>query len=512
MTGVTTRLVRNGSFLSMLGAVLLGALVAIKIPLNGFGESGLLWAFVSVFLFFVFRNSGSIMKGSLYGYLSFQLLHVLFAIDALSPGDFRPHLLAVGLGTVTGLYLLIKDFKYFWSFPFFRLLLVFFLFSLIYVFFYGTDFNLTSFSAGYPIDFLSDNSDTDAKTIAFLANYVTLLATIMGLSVFRTLRTPDAIESRLSVLLKYISFSSVPYFLILAGFVFKPLLPGQGIILALFVFIMIGFAIAFENKMKPGPLWKNPVVVIYAMLPLALISVVLVSNKSALVGYAATFLLMILLNLKYVPRIQILNKLFNMLKTLEVKLLLIALVLIFLGVAGALGVFALLADKMDYFSKGFSSMSTLTVRTGNWYYFTIEWRDTLNFLKALFGYGLGASRETIFYVSAMRQTGERTLVQTLHNSYMETFYDYGLVGALLYISTLMVVWDDIKCIIRTQAHRNAKIFSILSLSCIVYLGIYAMTDGVRVHILMPYYATIMMIEGLKRAYKETENTAVPDMV
>lgn len=449
------------------------------------------------------NNFENIVKGSLWSYFFFQLIHVVFAIDRVAPGDFKAPMLAIGLGTLTSLYLLIKDFKYFWSYPFFRGILLYFAVSLCYLLCYGTEFNQATASTGYPVDFLTDSSDTGARSIVFLSSYAVLLATIGGLSVFKDLNTLAKIKSRLHLLARTFAFSGLGFFLILVLVRFDKVIPGHGNIIGLFVMLLLGMVFWSLHSNTPETqersFWKKPAMVILITMPLALLSLLLGFNKSSLAGYSLSLGLFLLLNQWFVPGVDIPGRLYRTFKSWEAKLLIIlALSGVVIG-AELLGVLTMLADKLEYFSKGFSSMSTMRVREGNWHYFIIDWLETLSPIKALFGYGLGQSRETMFYISAMRQGAERNLVGTVHNNYIELFYDYGLLALLIYSGTILIMIDNVKKILNPKTPRTIKIFSILSVSCILYISIYSLTDGARIHMLMVYYSILAMVEGLKHA-------------
>jgi hypothetical protein len=157
-------------------------------------------------------------------------------------------------------------------------------------------------------------------------------------------------------------------------------------------------------------------------------------------------------------------------------------------------------DKIDdKLSAAISSLSQNTainswyIRKNNWNYFLLHYLNNLDIFKLLFGYGLGASRQAIFYISAM-QYDPMYLVQTIHNQFMEMFYDYGLVSFLFYIPMITIFFKNLHKIMFTNINSTIKIFSAINVSMLVFFCIYHLTDGLRVETTIVFFAYLSFCE------------------
>jgi hypothetical protein len=503
------RLLESREFLLILLALAGSVLFLMFFPFKL--DPLLLISILSTVLFLALRNTMRIVSSPVIPYFSFQLLIILFAIDNLLPGSFAPHLLVVAVATLASGFYLLQDFGYFWKSRVFQCFLIFCAINLVFLFCYSSDFNLSAVSAGYPIDFLTETGDMGAKYIVFLSSFVTVLAVIIGLAVFRKLKTPEVIQERLYLLAKVFSVGCISLVVLLALGVFRAVMPGQGTVLALVSFLVLStlFWLNQSPFAKQETDWifgMNPQKLILLSMPLAAIALLLSFNKTSLIGYGFSVFFFLLLNQIFVPSINFFATIHRLLKPLEAKLAAILIPTIAFALAWSMGVFNLISSKLDYFVNGFSSMSTMQIRVGNWQYFINDWLYSLKPTNFLFGHGLGQSRESVFFISAMRQNADRTLVQTVHDSYIEYFYDYGLLALIFYAATLIIIISSIRDLLSPKVNQTVKIFSIFSLTCILYIGIYALTDGVRIHVMMVYFAGLAMVEGLRTACKHHSQT------
>lgn len=62
-------------------------------------------------------------------------------------------------------------------------------------------------------------------------------------------------------------------------------------------------------------------------------------------------------------------------------------------------------------------------------------------LSIIFGHGIGASSSTLFTLFSSRyDIAASSIIYHPHNSYVQIFFDYGLLGVLFYFSTLFMIW------------------------------------------------------------------------
>jgi hypothetical protein len=107
----------------------------------------------------------------------------------------------------------------------------------------------------------------------------------------------------------------------------------------------------------------------------------------------------------------------------------------------------------------------------------------------------------MFYISAMRQSAnDRTLVQTVHNTYIEGFYDFGFLITFYYGAILTPLIHAIMNLRRSE--KTLKIFGITILAISMFLSIYGLTDGIRVTILIPFFSILAFYEGIHRLYED----------
>lgn len=450
------------------------------------------------------------LQSTHYAYLVLQMLFVWIGADTNIFGrvgfSFKPHILAVLFAILMTLIYLVRDFGYFWRFMLFRCIFLFFIANVFYFLFYHTGFVVSSVSAGYPLGkgMVSEFSEADARSIIFVGSLSTLISVVCGLAVFKE-DTQRTVAVGLERLITVMSALTAFYFLIAIISGFKSGVPGGGLISGLMFFMLLSFYLWVLRERPDLSLGKIPM---KTFLPLTLginLAFLLVGmNKTMLIGLLVTSGILLTLHQLYGVRLNVGQAISLHLKKTEGKLVVVAVLVGLVAILTLLGTSDVIAAKLDYFSRGFSTLSTLDVRTGNWRYFGQEWLETLDIFKLLFGYGTGQSRETIFYISAMRQSGTITLVQTLHNTYMEFFYDYGLLALVYYAGIIHIVYTSVRDLLSGERALMVRTVSIMSLCLILFIGIYGLMDGLRVQTLIVFFSALAMAEGLKRAYAVSE--------
>ena len=438
------------------------------------------------------------------------LLMFFLTVFEQSVVSIKSHVMAFGFGLFYTIYFLNDHFSRVWAQPFIRNALIFVGIAGVYFLFYASDFQLSQVKAGYPIDFEASFSNAPAKTIGLLGMMGLTVALIVGYAAGQFQKTREQLEAHWQWLSLTMIVGTFAYFGLLVLNRFK----GGGIYSPMIALFLWGLwstqgRLAFANQwtiLTQLPKWSISNLLVMAM-GLMLLATPLTMNKTGLVGTALTFGLLaylcwrLKLPLGLAPVWQWLNQ--------GVASKVLALGALLLAVAGLAvsGLMPIITEKIDYYLNGFSKLSTLSIRTGNWHYFFQDWADTLSLKTLLFGYGIGASRESIFFISAMRQAGDRTLVQTLHNSYLEFLYDYGMLSLIYFGIYATLLMSTLKTFVQ-RTHQGAveqplvdtqKLWGIVSVCLLLFMGIYAMLDGIRVQLLIQLFAMLGWIEGLKTA-------------
>ncbi|MFN9692001.1 MAG: hypothetical protein ACK551_07885 [Vampirovibrionales bacterium] len=423
--------------------------------------------------------------------------------------NFPLHIPMMGALGLYAVYGILFRFHYIWQYPVVRLLSGFALYSLgCYVFGHASDFYINTAGVGYPVEFEADLGDFDAKFIVMFTAVGVLLSYIAGLLMFSPQENPNPsldfdkiVEKNLAWTAILLAVMGVAYIL---GFVLTLEDSGQGMYLTVFVTLLIAFRQWLPDlpniQLGVFSSQKTLPFVYDALLPLILMTTPVVLNKSNL---ASMFLLLGV----YFWWVYKFKLPFDLPKQLYQKItggtaarVSIAVgLLLFVGVFFALGLNNVIEERLSYYIDGFTSASkgsgTLGVRIDNLRLLFGQWKDNINAWNFTFGNGLAASREAMFYNSAAMRFTFGRLVQTAHNTYIEFFYDYGLFSFLYfgaYFALLKQYWTTLK---NTQVREHLRLLSASGLVLIAYVGIYGMTDGIKV----PFQITQFGIHGFLSA-------------
>ena len=332
--------------------------------------------------------------------------------------------------------------------------------------------------------------------IVFLSGLSVFLSSVIALSVFKNIKTDEQIKKIIlnSTKLFSIFFSLMLIFLLvlgkLRGLSFHLSAPIYFIILLTFKYYFDNF-LPISNKFN---YFLQLIIIIFFTIS------VFASNKTSLVAFLVSLFIYLLIN----RREKLKYKTFDLITKGKMKFILVPIavaMLIFLAVK--LGLVALIIDKITKTIEGFSSnggINSLYIRKNNWKYFIHYWQYHLNILETIFGFGLGKSREVIFYISAA-QYNFIYRVQTVHNQFMEMFFDYGLMALFYYVPIITIFIKNVKNIFINNVCKEIKLFSNMSLLLIVFYIIYHLADGLRVTTAIIFFSILIFIEGLNFSLK-----------
>lgn len=426
-------------------------------------------------------------------FLFWLILDKLMSKFAVSP---KPHYFALGFIIVGGVIILYKKFKYLWNFQIFRFFLIFLIINVFYYFFHSSDFNVST--EGFMYGWQGGSGGKNANFIIFLDSVTSLLALCVPAALFSKINSMEEFKFYLHKMGNIFFIGFLVYFLLLP--VTITCLPtGSHIFLPLNFFYLISLKLFIDNNYNKSKLYNS-------FFSLILLSIVFLSiqnsNKTAFAGFLCAlvffiFITIFMLKLKFetiqIPRQKYLT-----------PILLVAFSISAYFLAEYFGIFDIVFNKISQTINslsGQSGISSLYIRQSNWNYFILHWLHNLNLSGLLFGSGLGASREAIFYISAT-QYSKIYLVQTTHNQFTEMFYDYGLTCLFFYMPMIIIFFKDLITVFSSNVDKLIRMFSTTNLSMIIFFFIYHLTDGLRMETTIVFFSFIGFNEMAKHTLRK----------
>lgn len=424
---------------------------------------------------------------------------------------------AFALVTVSAVWLFIHHASWLWQFKAFRTGLVFAVLSTIYYFGYASNFQVVSVQAGYQLEFAKTVNDLPAKFSVLIWGLSIAVGLVTGLGLFAPSKqepnpTPAHWIQTWGMGITLTVFIMLSMMLSVFPLITKT--PHLNVYLPpilMFAQFLAGWVrSATESGVSlKTPRWITPVrlsqllgivvILLWLMFPL-------IANKTTLV--AGIFILGLQAFISHkagfgwhwgLPK----------LPTFTVSQQLLALVVsVVLGtmLIFATGLNAAFEEKIDYFTKGFSNTGTLKIREENLYHLFEQWQVNANPVNILMGNGLARSREDIFYVSAQRRWQYGILVQTVHNLYVELFYDYGLMALWYFATWAFLCWSAVQSLRSNLTHPVAKHAATVVLCLAVYIAIYGSFDGIVVGLMAQLFTILGVLEGVRRFWPLLPNT------
>jgi O-antigen ligase len=504
---------------------------------------------------YIFRQS---LKISYLPYLLLQLVIIWIFFDskitAATGVQMKLYALAFGLAFAAALYYIWFNAGYLWrNFPVYRLLLIFFIINIGYFFFYRSDFR--SWYSSY-IDiwlmrpevrlyFMHQGMDVFEKTFTetryvgmYLGSLAPLVCLTVSLFAFYELKSIKDINLRLISIIKFviialaIYFTAALFFVLIGtssiGFVdgrlwgdFLGFGQAFAIYLSYYLLLLVGFKY-FINIAPEKGMTNVENIAIKLFITICLILILLQINKTVIIALTASML--VFWGLCFMTGIQ-----YNWDKKKEyissdknpiyLKLILIVFGIIFfiLTMQYSETILDALTKTIERLNMRFGSFGTFNIRTTVWEYFIEYWYQNLTVFKVIFGFGLDASREAAFRISSIIAGDIRTFSSPLvhiHNLYLQMFYEYGLIAFLYFGALLVVVFDNLRQIFKANAHNYTRLFSILSMSVIIFFAIFGLTEIVRIPIAIVFFSLIGFLESLKYAYNraiDSEDNLLTDI-
>jgi hypothetical protein len=419
-------------------------------------------------------------------------------------------LLAFGLASVTALGVLFKHYQWLWKIPAFRLGLGFSLVSALYFFFYSSDFRLTSVQPGYQSVMFTNAADVPAKITVVVWALSVAVGFMTGLRVFIPAFKGGMQKSpaqwlqdwgiKLGLILLVLLGTLLAVFPIVMETNHLNIYLPPTLLFAQFIAGWIQSGLAAGVPLKT-PQWTTPaklsqwlgivVILLWLLFPI-------IANKTLLISCSLILFVQAFICHKTgmgwfwgwpkLPKVSPLQLLISVVVTS-----ILATMVLF-----ATGLNTAIEEKIDYFAEGFSNPGTLGIREENLHHLFEDWESNLSPKIILMGNGLARSRHDIFFVSAQRRWQYGILVQTVHNVYVELFYDYGLMALLYFGTWLFLLSGAISTLRNPRTHLIAKHAATLIVCFAIYTSIYGLTDGIVAAFMAQLFTMLGLLEGIRR--------------
>jgi len=496
--------------LFMVFAAYIGAQIAIRIlPIPFMADESFLVALFAIFSFIGIYLIPKILINPFLNYIIIQLMFFWIVLDVFLKKtahiSAKPHAAIFGFAIVAGIIYFFKNFDYLWKFITFRFLFIFFVINIIYYFCYYSDFNVNLVNLTAAGGFSEDQA---AKTVIFLDSLAVFVSSIVSLSLLAKLNNKIELDSIIYKTSKILCVCSV-----LSAFIYlfigERSVPGVQIYLPIYFFLILGFKYYIDNMEKTDceqrlsgeqSSSEMPFTVKLSNL-ITFSSIVLfgimikICNKSSLIAILAAIFLFVLINYKlnlkfYIPEF-LKNK-----KSGIIFSILLAGLLIFIAIK--FNIPEIVQKKLEgtFNSLTGGGINSYYIRKSNWRLFGDYWINNLNTFNCLFGFGIGKSREIIYYIT-QSQYSSLYYVQTTHNHYMDMFFDYGAVALFYFTPLILIFYRNILNLISKNTHNNIKLISNTSCCLIIFYFIYHYSDGLRVPTAIIFFSSLMLLEGLK---------------
>jgi len=470
---------------------------------------------VAVFAIFSFIGLYLIPKILINPFLSYIIIQLMFFWMVLEQFlkktvhiSVKTHAVIFGFAILAGIIYFFKNFNFLWKFIMFRFLFIFFLINIIYYLCYYSDFNLNLVSLT-SANMSSENQS--ARTIIFLDSLAILVSSIISLSLFVNINSKTELDRIICKISKILCYCFV-LFVLLFPLVNENYVSGAQIFLPIYFFLILGFKYYvdnIENNNLITPRFSN----LMAITTIILFGITIIrSNKSSLVAILASTFLFVLINYR-------LKLKFYVSKLLENKKLGIIFAILFIGlflfIAAKFNILKLIQQKLEAILNSVTGggITSYYIRKSNWNLFINYWTSHLDTFNCLFGFGIGKSREIIYYLTRA-QYSPIYLVQTTHSHYMEMFFDYGVVALFYFISLILIFYQNTLNLINKKIHNNIKLISNISNCLIIFYFIYHYADGLRVPTAIIFFSALMLFEGIKyklqNFYKNKEQNILSD--
>jgi len=478
-------------FLAYVGAQI--AIRTMSVPFMA--DESFLVAVFAIFSFIGLYLIPKILINPFLNYIIIQLMFFWMVLDQFLKRtthlSVKPHAVIFGFAVLAGIIYFFKKFTFLWKFITFRFFFVFFVINIIYYFCYYSDFNLNLVSLT-SANMSSENQS--AKTIIFLDSLAVFVSSVISLSLFLNVNNKTELDKIVCKISKILCYCFI-FFVLLFPLISEDQIHGTQIYLSVYFFLILGFKYYIDNIenndfITPG--FSN----LMTFVAIILFGITIRGcNKSALVAVLIATFLFILINY----RIKLKFYVFEFLKNKKFGILFgILLVGLLIFIAAKFNILGIIQKKLEdtFNSVTGGGITSYYIRKSNWRLFCDYWINNLNTFNCLFGFGIGKSREIIYYIT-QAQYSPIYYVQTTHNHYMDMFFDYGAVALFYFIPYVLIFYRNTLNLLSKKTHNNVKLISNMSSCLIIFYFIYHYSDGLRVPTAIMFFSALMLLEGLK---------------
>ena len=473
-----------------------GVQIAIRfLPIPFMADESFLVAVFAIFSFIGLYLIPKILVNPFLNYIIIQLMFFWMVLDQFFKKtvhiSVKPHAVIFGFAILAGIIYFFKNFNFLWKFIAFRFFFIFFIINIIYYFCYYSDFNLNLVNlAG--LGGVSENQS--ARTIIFLDSLAVFVSSIISLSLFTNINNKTELDKIICKISKILCYCFI-LFVLLFPLIREDRIHGTQIYLSVYFFLILGFKYYvdnIENNDLITPRFNN----LMTFVIIILFGITIRNcNKSALIAILISTFLFILINY----RLKLKFYFFEFLKNKKLGIIFgILLVGLLIFIAAKFNIFEIIQKKLEntFNSVTGGGITSYYIRKSNWKFFCDYWINNLNTFNCLFGFGIGKSREIIYYIT-QSQYSSIYYVQTTHNHYMDMFFDYGAVALFYFIPYVLIFYQNTLNSINKKTSNNIKLISNMSNCLIIFYFIYHYSDGLRVPTAIIFFSFLMLLEGLK---------------
>ncbi|MFA6988533.1 MAG: O-antigen ligase family protein [Candidatus Gastranaerophilaceae bacterium] len=471
------------------------AQIALRIlPIPFMVDESFLVAVFVTFSFIVLLLLPKIMGNPFLNYIIIQLMFFWMVLDQFlkkfAHVSIEPHAVVFGFTILSGSICFFKNFKFLWKFIIFRFLFMFFIINIIYYFCYYSDFNINSVDlTGH--GGISENQP--ARTIIFLDSLAVFLSSVIPLSLFVTINNKIELDKVICRISKILCYCFI-LFILLLPLITENRIHGAQIYLSIYFIVILGFKYYVDNiennkftTLKFSNLMTFIIIILFGIT-------IINCNKSASIAILMATFLFILINYKLKLKFYIFNFLKNKKYSIILSILLITFFIFLTIKFNIIGIICKSLTK-TFNSVAGGGINSYYIRKSNWRLFCNYWINHLDTIKCLFGFGLGKSREIIYYITRS-QYDPMYYVQTTHDQYMEMFFDYGFLALLYFIPFVLILGRNLLNLINKKISNKIKLISNMSSCLIIFYFIYHYSDGLRVPTAIIFFSALMLLEGI----------------
>jgi hypothetical protein len=146
-----------------------------------------------------------------------------------------------------------------------------------------------------------------------------------------------------------------------------------------------------------------------------------------------------------------------------------------------------------------SDASSMNMRISHWKDVYQSWSTGLNPLTLIFGFGIDRVREVVYYAS-MSSAVEKG-IQSPHNLYISSIFDYGLCSLVFFIGFFDVAFSSIKYILNPTSNQNTRIFSVTALAVVALQALMWISLDPTLIVKITIFSCLGFLEALKQFFR-----------